>query len=115
MTDLKAITAEVDMNGNAIAVGSRVRSFDFPLATTNGILGMDLEGLRAAYIEGTVEAIGEDEMEGCLRYRILVDKIVSRGAPYPTSDFFGTIRPVVYPPVNGTPNFGGKTFGVVAI
>ena len=114
MTDrLATITANSDLNGKAIEVGTRVRSFDFPLMTSEGPLGLELEGAHAAYMEGAVEAIGEDDLEGCRRYRIVVDKIVSRGAPYPVTDFFGENRPVIYPPLNGTPSFGGKCFGVM--
>lgn len=112
---LADITATTDLNGKAIAVGTRVRSFDFPLMTREGLaLGLELEGERSCYMEGVVEAIGEDDLEGCRRYRILVDKIVRSGAESPVVVPEGE-RAVIYPPLNGTPTFGSKCFGVVVI
>lgn len=110
---LADITATTDLNGNPIAVGTRVRSFDFPLMTTEGLaLGLELEGERASYMEGVVEAIGEDNIEGCRRYRILVDKIIFGGAPREIKVVPGQ-RPVIYPPLNATPTLGSKCFGVL--
>ncbi len=116
MTDrLATITATTDLLGKTIDVGTRVRSFDFPLMTREGIaLGLELEGERAAYMEGVVEAIGEDDLEGCRRYRILVDKIVRSGAEAPVVVAEGQ-RALIYPPLNGTPTFGSKCFGVLVI
>lgn len=110
---LADITATTDLNGNAIEVGTRVRSFDFPLMTSEGLaLGLELEGERSCYMEGVVQAIGEDDLEGCRRYRILVDKIVRSGAPSPVNAVEGQ-APLIYPPLNGTPTFGSKCFGVL--
>ena len=110
---LANITATTDLNGNAIEVGTRVRSFDFPLMTREGLaLGVELEGERACYMEGVVEAIGEDDLEGCRRYRILVDKIVRSGVVSPLNVPEGE-RALIYPPLNGTPTFGSKCFGVL--
>lgn len=108
MTVLNAETlnANNDINGKAIVVGSRVRSFDFPLATKEGIIGMDVVGNSAHYMEGVVEAIGEDDIEGCPRYRIRADKIVRSG-------FADEINALIYPPLNSTPSLCGVTFGVV--
>ena len=58
-----------------ITIGSRVRSFDF--AELNGSYGRDLTGERACYVEG--EVIGFEEIEGCQRYRILVDRDIFAG------------------------------------
>ena len=110
---LAKITATTDLNGHAIAVGTRVRSYDFPLMTNEGLaLGLETEGERAAYMEGVIEAIGEDDIEGCRRYRILVDRIVRGGAEVPVVVAEGQ-RPLIYPPLNGTPSIGSKCFGVL--
>lgn len=116
MTDrLADITATTDLLGKTIEVGTRVRSFDFPLMTREGLaLGLELEGERAAYMEGIVEAIGEDDLEGCRRYRILVDKMVSGGMDRPVNPAPGQ-RALIYPPLNGTPTFGSKCFGVLVV
>ena len=80
-----------------IQVGDRVRSFDF----IQGDFGRDLEGERACYIEG--EVVGFDHVEGCDRYRILVEREVFGG-----DQFYHRVGRLVYPPVNGTPKlFGG--------
>ena len=82
-----------------IQVGDRVRSFDF--STSPG--GRDLEGERACYVEGRVEDLVE--VEGCLRYRILVDRDVFAGEE---SD--RRVGRHVTPPVNGTRStLGGAT------
>lgn len=110
---LENITATTDLNGQPIAVGTRVRSYDFPLMTREGLaLGMETEGERACYMEGVIEAIGEDDLEGCRRYRILVDRIVRSGVEAPVNVVDGQ-RPLIYPPLNGTPTFGSKCFGVL--
>ena len=80
-----------------IQVGSKVRSFDFPLS-------------RDCYVEGTVE--GFKEVEGCDRYVIRVDRKVWRDEE---EDILGRF-PYVYPPVNGTPRLlGGVTDFVEAV
>lgn len=81
----------------AISVGDRVRSFDF----SRGPGGRDLSGERACYVEGHVEDFVT--IEGCLRYRILVDRDVFGG-----KDSTCRIGRYVHPPVNGTPRLGGE-------
>ncbi len=87
-----------------IQVGDRVRSFDFADTFEDGEqFGRDLEGERACYVEGRVEEFVR--VEGCLRYRILVDRDVFGGKE---SD--RRVGRYVTPPVNGTPkSFGGVT------
>jgi len=80
----------------SIAVGDRVRSFDF--STSPG--GRDLEGERACYVEGRVEELVE--VEGCLRYRILVERDVFGGKEESTR-----VGRYCHPPVNGTPRLIG--------
>jgi hypothetical protein len=75
-----------------IVIGTRVRSFDFHTAPG----GRDLEGDRACYVEG--EVVGFDLVEGCRRYRILVDRDVFGG-----KDEDRRLGALVTPPVNGTP------------
>jgi hypothetical protein len=83
----------------AIEIGNRVRSFDF----ADGPDGRALEGERACYVEGVVEAI--EEMEGCPRYRILVDRDVFGG-----NESDRRVGNTVFPPINGTPTlFSGNT------
>lgn len=78
----------------AIAIGDRVRSYDFDRH--------DLTGERACYVEGTVEAVGV-ELDGCSRYRVRVERDVFGGIEQQTR-----VGDTVYPPVNGTPRlFGG--------
>ena len=80
-----------------IQVGDRVRSFDF----VQGDFGRDLEGERACYVEGVVEAFVE--REGCPRYELRVEREVFGG-----DQFYHRAGRLVYPPVNGTPKlFGG--------
>lgn len=80
----------------SISVGDRVRSFDF--STSPG--GRDLEGERACYVEGRVEELVE--VEGCLRYRILVERDVFGG-----EDSTVRVGRYCHPPVNGTPRLIG--------
>ena len=83
----------------SIQIGDRVRSFDF----SRGPGGRDLEGENACYIEGKV--IGFAEIEGCKRYKILVDRDVFGGEE--TKERVGQVR---FPPVNGTRSlFSGRT------
>jgi len=83
----------------SISIGDRVRSFDF--STAPG--GRDLDGDRACYVEGKV--VGFDFVEGCKRYRILVDRDVFGG-----KDEDRRQGALVTPPVNGTrKSFGGTT------
>ena len=85
-----------------IQVGDKVRSFDFAEAFDDGEqFGRDLEGERACYVEGVVEAFVD--REGCPRYEIRVELDVFGGEE---SD--RRVGNLVYPPVNGTPRlFGG--------
>ena len=79
-----------------IQIGDRVRSFDFSR-------NREVEGELACFVEGEVVAF--DHVEGCDRYRILVDRDVGGGVEKEYR--LGTL---VYPPVNGTPSlFGDKT------
>ena len=83
----------------AIQIGNRVRSFDF----AEGPDRRALTGERACYVEGTVMAI--EEVQGCDRYRIFVDRDVFRGKELDTR-----VGNEVFPPVNGTPTmFSGPT------
>jgi hypothetical protein len=80
-----------------IKVGDRVRSFDFAM----GGFGRDLSGERAAFVEGTVVAIGDHLGLGYNQYHIKVDfDIIGDGVRVGT---------MVYPPVNGTPSWDGVT------
>ena len=82
----------------SIAVGSKVRSFDFE--------SRDLTGENAFYVEG--EVIDIHSWTGCDRYVILVEKQVYRG-----EDVNYHVGKEVTPPVNGIPNlFDGVTDGV---
>ena len=80
----------------SISVGDRVRSFDF--ATSPG--GRDLEGERACYVEGVVEDLVR--IDGCLRYKILVERDVFGGKEGSTR-----VGRYMHPPVNGTPRLIG--------
>ena len=81
-----------------VQVGDRVRSFDF----IQGDFGRDLEGERACYVEGVVEALVE--REGCPRYEIRVELDIFGG-----DECNHRVGNLVYPPVNGTPHlFGGS-------
>jgi hypothetical protein len=103
----------------AIAVGDRVRSYDFPMLP--GIPGnLAAEGVTACFVEGVV-----------------VD-ILPAGVPHPEANMqFATVRYVIrctrrvrsgaynhnevgmlfFPPLNGTPDkvWGGITSGVVRL
>ncbi len=87
-----------------IQVGDRVRSFDFAKSFDDGAqFGRDLEGERACYVEGIVQDILE--VEGCQRYRILVDRDVFGG-----KEEDRRLGRWVSPPINGTlKSFGGVT------
>jgi len=104
--------AGIDLAGNPIAVGTRVRAFDFPSVVRDQLSGLDLDGERACFCEGVVEAIGE-VMEGCPRYRIRTTRVVFGGSESPVDGDHRTI----WPPVNGAPQMFGRhpTFGVVAL
>ncbi len=80
----------------SIQVGDRVRSFDF--ATSPG--GRDLEGERACYVEGVVEELVR--VDGCLRYKIRVERDVFGG-----EDCTVRVGRYCHPPVNGTPRLIG--------
>lgn len=88
-----------------IQVGNRVRSFDF--AQDDGY-GRDLAGERACYVEG--EVIGFEEIEGCQRYRILVDRDVFGG-----KEEDRRVGRIVTPPVNGTPTWSDQTTNYVEV
>jgi hypothetical protein len=80
----------------SVSVGDRVRSFDF--STSPG--GRDLDGDRACFVEGRVESLVT--VEGCLRYRILVERDVFGG-----EDSTTRVGRYTHPPVNGTPRLIG--------
>lgn len=93
-----------------ITIGTRVRSFDFAETVGDQEYGRDLQGERACYIEGTVEAIDTENFD-CPRYKIRIEHRVFAGR-------VGLIpgEVVAYPPVNGTPKlFGGVTNSVEVI
>ena len=79
-----------------IQVGDRVRSFDFSGSPD----GHSLSGDCACYVEGQVEELVE--VEGCLRYRILVERDVFGGEEESTR-----VGRYMHPPVNGTPRLIG--------
>jgi len=104
-----------DPTGKPIAIGSRVRSFDFPFAYRKAgeALGTDMDGQLANFMEGTVIAIGE-MIEGCERYRIAVDKVVRAGVIQDISQANSPMHAT--PPTNGTKHAaGGVTAGVYLI
>ncbi len=101
-----------DPTGKPLSIGSRVRSFDFTFGYSGerAVLGTDLEGQLANFIEGTITGIGE-VIEGCERYRIEADKIV-RAGEVQNLDFEDT--PVLFnPPTNGTPTTTGGVMACV--
>lgn len=92
---------------NEIKAGDRVRSFDF----ADGEWGRSLEGERAAYVEGVVDAIYKTE-HGYDAYWITVTKDVFGGEDQTAKGY----RTEVSVPVNGTPKgFGGECDGVELI
>jgi hypothetical protein len=96
-----------DVNDNPIELGARVRSFDF--AHHDGI-GRDLEGERAAYVEGVVEGSCED-FGDCTRYAIRVERQVAGGL-----EVDHLVGERVFPPLNGTKTWlGSETCGVEKI
>jgi hypothetical protein len=110
--DWSFLNAHNDIHHNRIDIGTHVRTFDFPNVAGGRFWGLDLDGERACYAEGTIEAIGEDIIEGCPRYRISVTRIVFRG-----ENALPTTPQHLYPPLNGTPSLlqAYPTFGVTAI
>lgn len=105
----------IDPTGQPLAIGTRVRSFDFvmPYKSQGQLLGVDLDGDLASYVEGTVKDIGI-EIEGCERYQIRVDRRILGGQE---TSLAKVPQPFyVFPPVNGTPHLaGGCTAGVFAL
>jgi hypothetical protein len=102
---------------NAIRVGDRVRSFDFP--SDNGKWGFALEGEdeRACYAEGFVLEIDPDWSGACgayPAYKIGCYKDV--GAGKERVGEFSRKGLFVYAPVNGVEKaFGGVCNGVVLV
>jgi len=88
-----------------ITIGTRVRSFDF--AQDDGF-GRDLEGDRACYVEG--EVVGFEHIEGCKRYRILVDRDVFSG-----KEEDRRLGRLVTPPINGTPTWSDQVTNYVEV
>ena len=114
-----ALTPMVDVYGNTLEIGCRIRSFSSPFELDDGrVTGREVRGRRVRYFEGVLLAIGEIEHDGCRRYSIQVDKRVSGSGgditeePVPTDDPWA----LVIPPLNGTPSTGGEhMFGVVRV
>lgn len=107
--------AEIDPTGQPIRVGTRVRSFDISLGykAVGEIVGTDVDGSLACFVEGVVEEMGVN-LEGCPRYRILADTRMMQGEhdALPAE----RQRRTFYPPVNGTrSSLGGRTAGVFVI
>lgn len=115
MQFFETLSPATDIFGAAIEVGSRVRSFDFPHVGSKGDLwGFDETGERACWVDGIVEAIGEDVREGCPRYRIAVVDHMLGGKPLSE----GRRPSHIFPPANGTRIIGSSiapTMGVVAL
>ena len=93
-----------ELNGReeagGIAVGDRVRSFDFD--------SRDLEGERACYVEGVVEGIFEPGIAVWRSYAVRVTRRVICGEEEPKD-----VGMIVRPPVNGIrTSLGRVTDGV---
>lgn len=110
---LDELRPTIDVLGQEIQVGDHVRSFDFAMTgiMRDGTIGRtETTGEYACYVDGEVEAIGEDVMEGCPRYRIRVVSQTVGGEPR------ADLPDYVYPPVNGTKSlFGDRCCGVFAL
>ena len=84
----------------SIAQGDQVRSFDFDY-------NRDLEGPRACYVEGVVEAIGPfSTVDGISRYDAYTIRVTRRVF---AGEEIATGEETIYAPVNGT----GKSTGGV--
>ena len=92
-----------------IQVGDKVRSFDFADVYENDdgktvVIGRDIEGERACYVEGVVTAVQRGSY-GMEQYAIEVTRDMFSG-----SESDRRVGKVVHPPVNGTPKMlGGVT------
>jgi hypothetical protein len=84
-------------------IGDKVRSFDFAENFDGEIFGRDLEGERAAYVEGKLVNIQVHPRFGYDCYEILVERDVFGGKE---SD--RRVGEKVYPPVNGTSTMMGR-------
>lgn len=88
-----------------VTVGCIVRSFDFPDRSR------DTEGENACFVEGEVVEIGRFDFE-CDRYKIKVKRVVFGGETITDAPN----RPdFVYPPLNGTPTWGGGVVNCVEV
>lgn len=108
-----------DIYGNELTVGCKVRSFDFAEEIDGTLYGIEVEGARVSYLEGTLLSYGHDGeriIEGCARYSIQVDaryhmrgdELIREAAP--------TEHYMAFPPLNGTPkSTGSAAFGVIRI
>jgi hypothetical protein len=97
----KDLPETADRNGEALELGARVRSFDFPWQTR------EAEGETACYVEGVLEGVCRD-FPDCPRYAIKVDRQLFAGER--RDDLVGEW---VFPPLNGTPGmFTKKCDGV---
>lgn len=114
-----ALTPAIDVYGNILEVGCRVRSFRSPFAFDDGrVAGLEMAGERVGYMEGVLTAIGEVEHEGCRRYSIEVETRVSGRGGDVEVEALADESPWkrIIPPLNGTPtSMGGHTFGVVRV
>jgi hypothetical protein len=77
-----------------ITIGDKVKSFDF-------------NHTDDCYVEGVV--VGFKEMDGCERYIISMTKKVWHGKDTTDSYIEKTGNEKFFPPVNGTPSWGGET------
>lgn len=114
----KNLNPNLDVYGNALEVGCRVRSFSSAFECADGrVAGLELAGERVSYLEGVLTAIGEVRKD-CPRYTIEVDRRVHGRGDRIKDETVAADDPwkIVIPPVNGTPTTGGGCcFGVVRI
>lgn len=101
----------MDIKGNAIRIGDRVRSYDFclPYDGNHSPIIAANNPEAASFIEGQLIAI-EPEIEGCPRYQIAADLRILGGERIETISRASTRE--FHPPVNGTPFLDGVTAGV---
>ncbi|GJD87842.1 hypothetical protein BHAOGJBA_1347 [Methylobacterium hispanicum] len=108
----------LDVHGNALEIGCRVRSFSSTFAYEDGrVAGLETAGDRVSYLEGVLRAIG-DVRRDCPRYTIEVERRVSGRGDRIKDETVAADDPwrTVIPPVNGTPTSAGEyCFGVVRI
>jgi len=92
-----------DRHGNAVEIGSVVRSFDFAELHDDGTeYRYDLHGERACYVEGVCE--GVVHWRDGQRYAIRVTGRVVRGKPLCADD----LPEYIYAPLNGAATWLGR-------